>query len=993
MQLYTLSTLPALLQVEVQQAWQDFEQRCPTELFTELQQQHELLDSIPRVWGCSPFVSKYALQQPAVFVELATSGDLQRSYQAEVEYTTRLRQLLEAVIDEHSLLKILRHYRRREMVRIAWRDLAGWASLTETLADLSHLADALVDNALNKVYQRLTQQFGVPMSKAELKADGTVITPAQQQYLVVIGMGKLGGQELNFSSDIDLIFAYPEAGETVGGRIPQTNQEFFVRVGQQLINALHQINADGFVFRVDMRLRPFGDSGALALNFDAMEDYYQAHARDWERYALIKARAIAGDKNAGEQLLNDLKPFIYRRYLDYSAFESLRNMKALIDQETRRKGLTNNLKLGVGGIREVEFSCQVFQLIRGGRERDLQSRRLLPTLERLKAHRLLSAKEVQQLHEGYCFLRLAENHLQAIDDRQTQTLPADELNQNRLAFGLGFANWDGFMQRLQQHQTEIHAIYEKVIMPVTVPEADVNAPKNNAWQQLWLSNLKETEQVKSFLQNQALSPIAQTHIDELATLLTRFVESSNIQKQSRTAKERLDKLMPLVFAEVFAHNNPVAATTRVLRLIEATVQRSVYLSLLIERGQVLKRLVQLCGDSAWIAEQITRYPLLLDELLDHRDLYNRLNPEELDNALTAYLAHLPNDDTELLMDSMRQFKRAHVLKVAAAELSDSIEVTVASDYLGTLADTLARRTLNMAWDYLTQKYGIPLKQAATADMPAQAANFCIIAYGKAGSIELSYSSDLDLVFLHDSESLNMQTTGEQSIDNGTFFGRLVQRISHILTANTASGMMYEVDTRLRPNGSSGLLVSNFNAFLDYQLNSAWTWEHQALVRARAIAGSAESMARFESIRCQILSLVRDEAKLKQEVNDMRQKMQTHLDKSKSSHFDIKQGVGGLIEVEFIAQYHVLRWSHRYPELMNTTGVLPLFKMLKKYQLLPIAAVDELSAAYRRYRSEIHKLALQNQKALVDLNQLDSETVETLNIHRTKVHHWWEEIMI
>ena len=780
---------------------------------------------------------------------------------------------------------------------------------------------------------------------------------------------------MNFSSDIDLIFAYPEEGETKGVKRSRTNQEFFVRLAQKLIHTLNHLTADGFVFRVDMRLRPFGESGPVVMNFAGMEEYYQAHARDWERYALVKARVAAGYQPAGQVLLKTLRPFVYRRYLDFNAFEALRNMKALIDQETSRKGLNSNIKLGAGGIREIEFTCQVFQLIRGGRQPALQQRHLLTVLAQLEQYQILSTETAKYLRNAYRFLRIAENHLQAIEDRQTQTLPEDALNQTRLAYSMGFVDWNHFIAQLLYHQQKVHLEFEQVIAPASFTKP-LPPTQSNRWQTLWIEDLHKAEQAEFLLTQagfQAVTPVL-THLQQL-------VSSYSVKKLTQRGRERLDTLIPLIMVAVVEQPNPDEAIHRILQLIESIAQRGVYLTLLIERPPVLKQLVKLCAQSAWIAEQITRYPLLLDELLDSRRLYDPLKPNELDNALQAQLAHLPTDDLEMQMDSLRQFKRAQVLHVAAAEIAGNLTVEVTSDYLAAIADCLLRKSLAMALDYLTEQYGQPWSYD---DEQRRLAGFCIVGYGKAGGIELSYSSDLDIVFLHNSHGNQQLTDGHKTLDNNVFFVRLAQRIIHLLTTNTPAGILYEVDSRLRPGGNSGLLVSSLNSFTHYQHQAAWTWEHQALIRARAIAGDAQCMAQFEKVRRDILSLPRDSHQVKQDIVKMRNKMRDTLDKSTKNQFDIKQGVGGVTDIEFLIQCGVLRWAATYPNLLDTTGMLPLLRRFAEYRLFDKVACEQLSTAFRAYRAEIHRLALQNQAAIIGNEGLVEQ--------RQQVKHWWVVMM-
>lgn len=947
-----LSTLPLLLQPEVHRLWQDYLTCASLEDQACLVNHPQVMDSLPKVWGCSLFVAQQCIQYPSLLTELIKSGDLLKP----PEYP------LMVSFSEQDLMKALRQFRRREMLRIAWRDLAHWAPLEETLQSLSNLADTLIETALSALYSVLTLQFGVPYAKEGVP-----------QQLVVLAMGKLGGQELNFSSDIDLIFAYPEAGETVGVKRPRTHQEFFTRLGQQLIHALSHVTADGFVFRVDMRLRPFGDSGPLAINFSAMEEYYQAHARDWERYAMVKARVVAGDKEAGHLLLKILQPFVYRRYLDFNAFEALRNMKALIDQETNRKGLNNNIKLGPGGIREVEFTCQVFQLIRGGRQPALQQRHLLSTLQHIENYQLLPSEVVHRLRQAYYFLRLTENHLQAIEDRQTQTLPEEPLNKIRLAYSLGFPDWNSFIAHLIHHQQAVHQEFEQIILPSAYEK---HSPNLESWQTLWSYDLQNDEKAYA-----ALHAAGFEKAQEILARLRQLVDSTS-KKLSQRGRERLNTLIPLLIATTLGDKRPDEAILRLLGLIEAVAQRSVYLSLLIERPQVLKQLVHLCSESAWITEQITRYPLLLDELIDPRRLYEPLKPEELDNALCAQLAHFSQDDSEMQLDCLCQFKRAHVLHVAFAEISGNITLELTSDHLTAIADTLIKKTLSMAWNALTQKYGQPFCHDGEE---RRIAGFCVIGYGKVGGIELNYGSDLDLVFLHDSQGTQQMTESDKPLSNNVFFARLAQRIIHILTVKTPAGVLYEVDQRLRPSGLSGLLVSSLEAYETYQKQDAWTWEHQALVRARPLAGDQVCIDRFRKIRAHILSLPRNPEKLKQEVQEMRVKMRESLDQGTKTLFDLKQGPGGIVDIEFMIQYGVLRWASVYPDLLETTAMLRLLKLLGQYQLFEEQVCLSLRKAYRTYRTEVHRLTLQNQKSLVGL--------ETFLDHRQEVSAWWQKIFM
>jgi len=963
--------LPALLQPEAVAFWHDLMGRVDFSFAND----DKITASLPKVLAVSPFIAKQGIQNPQLFQNLLKNGDLTRVYDHQKNFISHLKQIPEEC-DDNTLMQQLRNWRNYEMVRIAWRDIANWSTLEENLRDLSNLATTFVDYTAQRLYRDLSKRFGTPYNKSN-----------ESQPFVIIAMGKLGGEELNFSSDIDLIFTYPSSGETQGSSRVLDNQEFFIRLGQRLIQILNNVTADGFVFRVDMRLRPFGESGTLAMNFNALEDYYQTHAREWERYALIKARVISGGEEIEKQLFKMLKPFVYRRYLDFSAFESLRDLKSQIDQEVRRKGNENNIKLGQGGIREIEFICQAFQLIRGGRQPALQIRYVLTVLDRLKEYELLPEEVIEELKSAYRFLRTTEHRLQAIEDKQTQNLPDDVLTQQRLAFSTGFQTWEEFYAILQSHRNKVQQHFKQVMKghQETPTDQVSNSPEYahhfDILKDLWLQ-IEYSEEINRETLLQILKDCQFQNPDTILEQLLKLRVSPALRHRSKHGQERLDILMPSLLVQILNCGNQSIVLERVLKLIESVAKRSVYLALLIEHPLALIQLVHLCAESAWIADQISRYPLLLDELLDQRRLYDVLNVNEMDNAIRAQLAHIPQEDLEMQMDSLRHFKRAQVLKVAAAELNEQLSLEKASDYLTAIADAIIRQALNIAWQQQIEKYGEPYCRNNDQQPDSiRKAGFCVIAYGKAGGLEMSHSSDLDLVFLHDSHGGFQITNGDRQIDNNVFFSRLVTKIIHLLTTSTAAGILYEVDPRLRPGGKSGLLVSSLEAFQDYQTNQAWTWEHQALIRARAVAGNEDCIRRFNQIRKSVLNRPKNLEELKKEVQEMRQKMRENLDKTNAQQFDLKQGTGGIADIEFMVQYNVLRYAPEFPDLLNETSVLHLLRDLKKYQLLSSNICDELGNAYKAYRTKQHHLALQLQPALVDISEF--------NYHREKIIHWWQ----
>lgn len=908
-----------------------------------------------RVFACSHFVAEVCSRYPGLISDLIASGDLARSHDHR-RYPGTLSAQLGAVANEAELLQVLRRFRRREMVRIAWRDLTGRATLAETLEDLSSLADACVEGALDWLYRDHAAIWGMPRD-----ADGN------PQRMVVFGMGKLGGRELNFSSDIDLIFCYPAEGETQGGRRLVTHQEFFVRLGQRLINALERTTADGFVFRVDMRLRPFGEASALAISFDAMEEYYQNHGREWERYALIKARPVAGDREAGERLLARLRPFMYRRYVDYGAFESLRDMKALIEQEVRRKGMEHNVKLGAGGIREVEFIGQAFQLIRGGRDPELQQRSILPVLQTLRERQLLPGYVVDELANAYVLLRNVENRIQMVADEQRHTLPEGDEEQARLAFALGHADWASLDAALSASRRRVHEHFEQVF---AAPQNHAAAQGSEDLAALWLGTLDEA-QAMAVLENRGYENAA-----EALRLITLTRESHALRNLSERGHGRLDRLMPLLIAAVGKRRDPDRTLQHVLQLVEAIARRTAYLALLVENPMALSQLVQLCSASAWIAALLTRHPVLLDELLDPRALYHPPRRAAMAEELNQRLAGVAPDDEEQQLEVLRQFKQTNTLRVAAADVADAVPLMVVSDHLTELAETILAASVQLAWRHLVARHGTPA-------IPWDGSGFAIVGYGKLGGIELGYGSDLDLVFLHDGDPA-VSTAGPRPVANAVFYTRLAQRLIHVLTARTPSGVLYEVDTRLRPSGSSGLLVSALPAFAEYQRNQAWTWEHQALVRARVVAGDPHVAQAFAAVRHEVLGRERDLDVLRREVREMRERMRRELSRSDGREFDLKQDAGGIADIEFMVQYGVLAWAHRFPDLLEFTDNIRQIDALARNALVSAEEAQLLADAYRAYRARVHRLTLRDLPALVPADEFAGQ--------RAGVQRVWDRLL-
>ena len=956
----------------VKQHWEkkrnDFLDRAPEPITIWLKErlaEDSGWQQIDRVWGCSEFVANSCIRSPQICQQLLTGDDLQKSFSRE-DFFDQLQQLTRDITTEQALMDALRQYRTRQMVRIVWRDFArrpsepDHAVLEETTRDMTWMAEVLIQCALDFHYQQLAESWGYPENSRGVR-----------QQFVVLGMGKLGAWELNVSSDIDLIFTYPESGNTVGGKKSCSNQEFFIRLGQRIIKSLDERTQLGFVFRVDMRLRPYGKSGPLAMNFDAMEEYFQTQGRDWERYAMVKARPVAGDLKAGEQLLAILRPFTYRKYIDFSAIESLREMKQMINREVLRTGTPEDVKKGEGGIREVEFIVQAFQLIRGGRDSQLQVTELKKVLPLLAEMQLLPEENSQALYRAYVFLRQVEHALQGWNDKQTQLLPGDEEGMQRVAFLMNFPSVEKFREALAQYRHQVRELFGDVVVERTEKhDSSIDREALHSAQDCW-RYVKNASAI--------LSSLGYDSVEELQKSLLDLQHSHAVIAMTKVARSRLDRFIPLLLLECATKDNAAETFLRALTLVHSVVRRSAYLVLLNENPQALQMLVRLCSASSWIAGQLARHPALLDELLDSRSLFDLPSRDVLLDELRQQLLRIPEEDLEGQMEAIRYFKLAHSLQIAACEVTGILPLMKVSDHLTWLAEVILEHVLAIAWSQMVGKYGEP----GSADGKpfseyAKPPGIAIIGYGKLGGIELAHGSDLDLVFIHNADN-QRPTNGEKSVDNATFFARLGQRIIHILTARTQSGDVYEVDMRLRPSGNSGLLVTHLKAFEKYQIEDAWVWEHQALVRARAVVGDAEIVKAFNSIRERVLTKERDQQELIQSVQEMRNKMRTHLGSKQEGEFHLKQDRGGIVDIEFLVQYLVLRYAKDCPELITYTDNVRILETVKTHGLLNEASAQRLTEAYIYFRTIGHGLNLQGESSVIPIEQADPYRQEVINI--------------
>ncbi len=900
----------------------------------------ELVRYLKRTLALSDFITLSLRREPALLPDLLHNGELLTTTH-DRDYQLYTRRAAAAARDEAGLATALRHLRRREMTRIAIRDLAGWTPLAETLHELSEFASAIVAAA----YARLHAWHA----------------PRRMPYLLVVALGKLGGDELNFSSDIDLVYIRPQHRDP--RRMTAHNEECYLALAQRLTHALATHDAEGFLYRVDLRLRPFGDDGPLVINLSALEDYFITHGRDWERYAWIKARVLNADALGGAALEAVVRPFVYRRYLDNSAFQALRDMKALIMRELAQHGGEDDIKRGAGGIREIEFIAQAFQLARGGRHAELRQRGLRATLDALAAAQLLPQTTVHALHTAYDFLRRLENRLQALRDEQTHRLPEAALDRARLAYGMGCTDWDALTETLTAHRARVQDHFKRLFGDTAPKHRAERVPPDPE-----LSTL-EQDGLSAAAAQALFTRLGYAEPAEAARRVLSLRGSTAFLALSLRGRALMGRLLPQAVVESTRTEHPDACLARLLILLEAIMRRTAYLALLDEYPSALTHLARLCASSPWIARLLARHPILLDELLDVRRLYAPQDAATLGVELQGLLAAGNALDAEHVMEALRAFKQAQVLRVAAADIAGTLPVPRVSDRLTDIAKVALEAVLAAAWSHLTARHGMPRCGTGKA---RRRVGFAVIGYGKLGGLELGYGSDLDLVFLHDSTESNAHSDGRVPLSNEVFFARLAQRIIHFLNTPTPSGVLYEVDTRLRPSGGSGVLVTSLAAYAEYQRNAAWIWEHQALVRARSAAGDAGLATCFSTLRAEILRQPRDPARLTAEVAAMRARMAQELSRGDTAPFDLKQDRGGIVDIEFLVQYAVLRWAHEHPALALYTDNLRILETLSQVGLVTVGTAHALTAAYLTLRAQIHRLALQEQPARVPTAEYTAE---------------------
>ena len=905
-------------------------------LLSESHVEPRFVAGVRRVLDCSLFAARLLAKDGLLLDDLLQNH-------AKVYVIAEMQDFLSAakIIDETSLKKALRQLRQRVILRIIYRDLNGLADLQEVMQTTTCLAEIAIQTA-------------VRFNAAWLSANTDLACS-----FIVVGMGKLGGAELNVSSDVDLIFAF-EQNQDWPAHLSE--QYFYNQLGKKVIAALDEITEDGFVFRVDMRLRPFGSEGVLVPNLDALEDYYQNNGREWERYAWIKGRVVAGSQGRLEKLL---KPFVFRKYLDYGAINSMRDLKLQIHKDVNIKGKQDDIKLGRGGIREIEFIAQVFQLIRGGQDTSLQIKPTLEVLKLLQNKKLLTKINAKHLIEAYAFLRNLEHRLMYVDDAQTQDLPKTDEAKTRIANAMNYNNWDALLSELNAHRKIVaqhfDATFSQKIPQQKLAQNQQETSKENA---IWQGEIENETDADARLEHsttslQALLYAGYVDAEQTLSRLQMLRNSKRYQQLPELSRQRFDALMPHAIAQSATMPNPDITLLRVTDVFESICRRASYLALLAEHTQAMRLLVKLCSSSPWLANYLAQHPILLDELLDTRTLYAAPNFAAMRAELVQRLGEFAGD-IERQMDAMRHFKHANVFRFAAQDINGKLALETLSDYLSALADLILDVALTIIW---------PNVKGAHLAAP----KFTVIGYGKLGSKELGYASDLDIIFLYDDDAPNA----------GEVYARFAQRISSWFNTLTSAGLLFETDLQLRPDGNSGLLVSSVAAFREYQLQKAWVWEHQALTRARFVAGDASIGVAFEAIRIEVLMKVRETKKLKTEVINMREKMrvaQTFV----NGVFDIKHSIGGIIDVEFLVQYLVLIHANKYPQLTDNKGNIALLKRLGMLQIIDNDLAEKTTVAYREYRLMQHAFKLQGATQMrVDYSQVST--------HASTVNALWMQV--
>lgn len=910
----------------------------------------------------SEMVRRYAERFPDDFDAL-TKILAQHTHLDAIDTTTLRDTLRSAQNDEMAFVRTLRIKRWREHVRLACADMVGKVSPEAMLVALSDLAQCFLQVTYEYCYAQLVTRFGTPMSRDN-----------EPQHLTIFGMGKLGGRELNFSSDIDLIALFDQTGDTVSEQANTRsidNALFFHKLMQKLILLLDKRDANGFVYRVDMRLKPFGQVGSLVSTFAATRDYYHAHGRHWERYALVKMRPVAGDIDAGNAFLESMQSWVYPRTIDFDALTAIDDMKQQVLGNLSDEGLTNNIKLGAGGIRDIEFIVQTKQIMYGGRIHALRGQSLLAALDNLVTHDILNRDVVDKLRQDYFFLRRAENAIQYYADQQTHDLPNETHKQLALYHALSFENWQSLSDTLRRVRYDVSTQFSRIFARQTDSVSDdasgIKSPARGDvhdvafWQQrLVNTNIEDP--------------------DATATRLVEFYQQVNSRADAERYLARLDWVMPLAIKALSKETAGVTMINRFLTFLDAIVDKNVYISLIIEHPDVLATLLRLMGASEWLHRFICEHPFVIDELI-HEQFETTQKTAKQTHADLAH-AITQAQTNEQKTQQLIAYKNAQVFRIASADLRSDMNLMEVSDHLTWVAEAICASVLEMASQEMQVRYGKPTYELGGNTFDA---GFGMIGYGKFGGIEMGYNSDLDLLFLYHSTGEQQVTDGEQqgltSIANEVYFTKLVQKITKYLTTGTANGRMYDVDQRLRPSGNAGLPVSNLSAFEHYQQHDAWVWEHQALVRSRFICGDENVRKGFNAIRQMTLCQSRDEAELRDAVLTMREKMREN--QKQFADFNLKHDSGGVIDIEFIVQYLILLHAKNFRHLVRCSDNIRQISALELFDIIASSRATECREIYRKYRERIHHAQLRNEPATVKS--------DTFSRERQVIERFWADV--
>lgn len=830
----------------------------------------------------------------------------------------------------------LRVVRQLVMERLMTLDCARQADLHTVTRGVTELAELALDRACAQVRQELDARHGRPAGPE-----------GQEVPLWIIGMGKLGARELNVSSDIDLIYVYEHEGETLGlpdGRGKISNHEYFSKAVKAIYNLIGDTTEHGFVFRVDLALRPHGNSGPAAISLSSLEDYLQIHGREWERFAWLKSRVVAPLDAVRapnvQALRNVVLPFVFRKYLDYSVFESLRSLHRQIREHAMRRSAghperANDVKLSRGGIREIEFTVQLLQVVRGGQFPELRCRPTLEALQRLTRSSLMPAETAEQLAQAYVFLRNVEHRIQYLDDQQTHVLPTRDDDLEWIASTMGFSDASGFLLQLDAHRELVAQEFDTLLggsHSGQCPSGNCNGPRAT---------------------QTASAPDLETLIEDLPPLMAERLmgwrDNIKVRGLRDEARARLFRLVQRTAQRVGQEQDGLQATAalRFIDWLEPLLRRESYLALLLERPAVHERLLDLLGAAKWPARYLQQHPGVIDELASDQLFSERFDAAAFEQEMALRLAALEStgeDDDENLLNLLRRAQHAEIFRTLARDIEGAITVEQVADDLSALADSVLRVTAQWCWQRLKQRH-------------REDPQFGIIGYGKLGGKELGYGSDLDIVFIFDDEDDNAPE----------IYTAWVRKLINWLTVKTGEGDLYEIDTALRPNGNSGLLVTSFKSYANYQQqrgsNTAWTWEHQAMTRARFVLGSDSLRQRFDTVREAVITAPRDAQALKQEIVSMRERVRS-AHPVRGDWFDVKHSRGGMLDAEFVVQYLVLSQSAQHPELVANLGNIALLQRAEKAGLLPAGVGQAAASAYRELRRMQHTSRLDEGSGLV-----------------------------